>query len=199
EPRVLQAMTAAPLAPGDPALHGLLAEVAQLEQAVFQASRACGVAVPGASRSGLEAALASLVEPGDRVLVGVYGHFGELLCTLASRHGGVVERVDADWGTAVDADAMAHKIRTSRPMLVAIVHADTSTGILQPLAAIGEACRETGAVFLADCVLSIGGCEVSADAWSIDVAVGGLQKCLCGPPGLALVTLSTRAQTAIAN
>src|SRR5437879_723154 len=155
EPRVLQAMTGAPLAPDDPALHGLLAEVAQLEQAVFQASRTCGVAAPGASRSGLEAAVASLVEPGDRVLVGVYGHFGELLCTLASRHGGVVERVDADWGTAVDADAMAHKIRASPPKLVAIVHADTSTGILQPLAAIGEACRDTGRVFLAAWALSL--------------------------------------------
>src|SRR2546429_478778 len=73
------------------------------------------------------------------------------------------------------------------------------TGIAQPLAAIGEACRETGAVFLADCVLSLGGCEVSGGAWSFDVAVGGLQKCLCGPPGLALGTLSARAQTAIAN
>jgi (S)-ureidoglycine-glyoxylate aminotransferase len=153
--------------------------------------------VPGASRAGIEAVIASVLEPGDRVLVGVYGHFGELLCTLAQRHGGSVERVDAEWGVAVDARAMVASIRAKPPKLVAIVHADTSTGILQPLKEIGAACQETGALLLADCVLSIGGCEVNFDAWGIDAAVGGLQKCLGGPPGLALVALSDRAQQAM--
>jgi aspartate aminotransferase-like enzyme len=190
-------MAAAPLGADDPALGSLVDDVAALEARVFQSGGGRCLTVAGASRAGLEAAIVSLVEPGERVLVGVYGHFGELLCTLASRHGADVERVDAEWGTALDARAMVERIHDKPPKLVAIVHADTSTGIVQPLADIGEACRETGALLLADCVLSIGGCEVDVDAWGIDAAVGGLQKCLGGPPGLALVSLSPRALAAL--
>jgi (S)-ureidoglycine-glyoxylate aminotransferase len=192
-------MAAAPLAPDDPAFCLLLDEVEALERGVFQTRNAACLAITGASRAGLEAALASLIEPGDRVLVGVYGHFGELLCTLATRHAAQVERVDAEWGSPVDVDAMVARIRKDPPRLVAIVHADTSTGILQPLDAIGAACREVGALLLADVVLSIGGCEVNVDTWSVDVAVGGLQKCLGGPPGLALVTYSDRARHVLAG
>jgi (S)-ureidoglycine-glyoxylate aminotransferase len=193
EPRVLQAMSAAPLAADDPALGVLLEDLAALERHVFQTQNQACLALTGASRAGLEAALASLIEPGDRVLVGVYGHFGELLCSLASRHGARVERVDAEWGTPLDVAAMVAQIRKAMPRLVAIVHADTSTGILQPLDSIGAACQEVDALLLADVVLSIGGCEVDVDGWGVDVAVGGLQKCLGGPPGLALVTCSARA------
>src|SRR5215471_19956937 len=111
ETRVLQALAAAPLAADDSAFEPLLHELAERLRGVFQAGGAgAALAVPGASRAGLEAALASVLEPGDRVLVGVYGHFGELLCTLASRHGGLVERVEAEWGASVDAQAMADRI-----------------------------------------------------------------------------------------
>jgi len=199
ETRVLQALAAAPLAADDSAFEPLLHELAERLRGVFQAGGAgAALAVPGASRAGLEAALASVLEPGDRVLVGVYGHFGELLCTLAARHGAQVERVEADWGTAVTIDDLARRVRDQPPKLVAIVHADTSTGILQPLDELGAACRESGALLLVDAVLSIGGCQVAAEDWKIDAAVGGLQKCLGGPPGLALVTLSTRYVEALA-
>jgi (S)-ureidoglycine-glyoxylate aminotransferase len=199
EPRVLRALASAPLAPEDPAFRRLLEELSELEAGVFQAESACSIAVPGASRSGLEAALVSLVEPGERVLVGVYGHFGELLCTLATRHGAVVERFEAEWGRALDAEVLATRIRQDPPKLLAIVHADTSTGVLQPLQRIGEVCRETRTLLLVDAVLSIGGCEVDASGWGIDAVIGGLQKCLGGPPGLALVALSNAAQTAMAQ
>ncbi len=199
EPRVLQAMTTSPVAPNDPAVGVLLDEVAELARRVFRTSSACTLAVPGASRAGIEAVLASLISPGDRVLVGVYGHFGELLCTLSTLHGGTVERIDAEaWGHTVDVEDMAARIRRNPPRVVAIVHADTSSGILQPLESIGRACRDTGALFLADAVLSIGGCPVEFDAWSLDAAVGGLQKCLGGPPGLALVAFSDRVRNALA-
>jgi (S)-ureidoglycine-glyoxylate aminotransferase len=161
---------------------------------VFQTTNATTLAVGGASRSGIEAALASVLERGDRVIVGNYGHFGELLCTLAERHGAVVERVAAEWGTPVDVDALVSRIRAAPPKLVAIVHADTSTGILQPLKEIGQACRDTGALLMVDAVLSLGGCAVEVDGWNVDLAVGGLQKCLGGPPGLALLTASERAR-----
>src|SRR5215471_267471 len=158
ETRVLQALAAAPLAADDSAFEPLLHELAERLRGVFQAGGAgAALAVPGASRAGLEAALASVLEPGDRVLVGVYGHFGELLCTLAARHGAQVERVEADWGTAVAVDVLARRVRDQPPKLVAIVHADTSTGILQPLDELGTACRDSGALLLVDAVLSIGG------------------------------------------
>ena len=197
EARVLQALAAAPPAADDPAFAQVLEDVTQLCRSIFQAPPSwMGLAVPGASRSGLEAAIASLVAPGDRVLVGVYGHFGELLCTLATHHGARVERVDADWGRPVDAAAMAARIRLNPPRLAAIVHADTSTGVLQPLQEIGQACHETGTLFLVDAVLSLGGTEVNVADWHIDIAVAGLQKCLGGPPGLALLTLSPPAEQA---
>jgi (S)-ureidoglycine-glyoxylate aminotransferase len=185
-------MATPPLPPDDPAFERLLDDLGARIRSVFR-TEARGLAVPGASRSGLEAVIGSLVAPGDRVIVGVYGHFGELLCTLAARHGAIVERVEAAWGQPVDGELFADTIRKNPPKLAAIVHADTSTGILQPLERIGEACRATGTLLLVDAVLSIGGTEVSADAWCIDAAVGGLQKCLGGPPGLALLALSGNA------
>ncbi|MCA1644652.1 MAG: alanine--glyoxylate aminotransferase family protein [Chloroflexi bacterium] len=199
EPRVLQALTAAPLAPDDPGYAALLDDVSGLARAVFQTANRCTLAVAGASRAGLEATLASLVEPGDRVLVGVYGHFGELLCTLAARHGATVERVDAEWGSPVRPEDIITRVRHKPPKLVAIVHADTSTGILQPLDAIGAVCREAGSLFLVDAVLSLGGCEMDVDGWAVDAAIGGMQKCLGGPPGLAPVTCSDGARAARAG
>jgi len=198
EPRVLQAMIAAPVAPDDPSFAALLDDVTELGRIVFRTNNRCVLFCPGASRAGIEAVLASVIEPEDRVLVGVYGHFGELLCTLATRHGARLARVDAEWGEPVDADDMVARIRRDRPKLVAIVHADTSTGILQPLGAIGAACGESGALLLVDAVLSIGGCRVEVDGWSLDATVGGLQKCLGGPPGLAPVTFSNRLEAMLA-
>jgi (S)-ureidoglycine-glyoxylate aminotransferase len=193
EPRVLQALARPPIPTDHPAFVDLVNDLEARIKAVFR-TESRGFAVPGASRSGLEAAIASLVAPGERVMVGVYGHFGELLCTLAARHGAIVERVEAEWGQPVDAERFANTIRKNPPKLAAIVHADTSTGILQPLERIGEACRQTGTLLLVDVVLSIGGTDVSTDAFCIDVAVGGLQKCLGGPPGLALLALSSTAK-----
>ena len=194
EPRVLQAMAAAPIAPDDPAYGALLDDVSSLARAVFQTANTSTLAVPGASRAGLEAVVASLVEPGERVVVGVYGHFGELLCTLAERHGATVERIaSAAWGSPVRPEDIVASVHHNPPKLVAIVHADTSTGILQPLEAIGNACRETGTLFMVDAVLSLGGCQLDVDGWSVDAAIGGMQKCLGGPPGLAPLTCSERA------
>jgi (S)-ureidoglycine-glyoxylate aminotransferase len=198
EARVLQALAMPPLGQDAPAVTNVLHNIEGLIGEVFQSS-GCHVAVPGASRAGLEAAMVSLVEPGERVLVGVYGHFGELLCSLAARHGAAVERVEAEWGRPVEPEVMLKQIWANPPKLVAIVHADTSTGILQPLSQIGTACREVGSLLLADVVLSIGGCEVNVDGWHIDAAVGGLQKCLGGPPGQALLTLSEPAQRVMAT
>jgi (S)-ureidoglycine---glyoxylate transaminase len=187
------------MAADEPAFGRLLDDVSVLGRAVFQTRSACTLAVPGASRAGIEAVLASVIRPGDDVLVGVYGHFGELLCSLATRHGANLDRVEAEWGTAVDPDQLLARLRRKPPKVVAIVHADTSTGILQPLEAIGQACHAVGALLVVDAVLSIGGCAVDVDGWGLDAAMGGLQKCLGGPPGLAPVTYSERLHAAMAH
>jgi (S)-ureidoglycine-glyoxylate aminotransferase len=200
EPRVLRALANPPLAADDPALAPLLDAIMRGLQGLFQTRSPCAFAVPGASRSGIEAALASLLREGDRVLVGVYGHFGELLCTLAQRHGAIVDRVESDaWGSIVDPELFVERLKraNSRPVLAAIVHADTSTGVVQPLEAIGRACRDQGTLLLVDAVLSVGGLELSCDDWCLDAVVGGLQKCLGGPPGLALIACSARARAAL--
>jgi (S)-ureidoglycine---glyoxylate transaminase len=199
EPRVLRAMATPPLAADDPCVAELLAHIDELLRRTFRTSSAHTLPVPGASRAGIEAVLSSLIEPGDRVLIGVYGHFGELLCTLAGRHGATVERVDAEWGWCVEPEMLVDAIRRLQPKVVAIVHADTSTGILQPLETIGQACQESGALFVVDAVLSLGGCEVSVDAWRLDAAIGGMQKCLGGPPGLAPLVYSARVANARAT
>src|SRR5438105_13171877 len=113
EPRVLRALTAPPLAADDPALMPVLDDVMAGLRDLFQTHNACSFPVAGASRAGIEALLDGLVEveQGDRVLVGVYGHFGELLCTLAQRHGAVVERVEAEWGSIVEPDALVERIK----------------------------------------------------------------------------------------
>ena len=198
EARVLRAMALPPLPSDHPECAALLDDLTCDLRKLFCASSAIALVVPGASRSGIEAILNSLVEPGDRVLVAVYGHFGELLCTLASRHGADVERIDAEWGHIVDPAAVSVALRKTRPKLVAVVHADTSTGMLQPLDEIGRACRDTGSLLVVDAVLSIGGCEVNVDVWGLDAVVGGMQKCLGGPPGLAPLVYSTRAAEAMA-
>jgi (S)-ureidoglycine---glyoxylate transaminase len=198
EAGVLRAMALPPLPSDHPAYAALLDDLTCDLRKLFCASSAIALVVPGASRSGIEAVLNSLVEPGDRVLVAVYGHFGELLCTLASRHGADVERVDVEWGHIVDPAAVSLALREARPKVVAVVHADTSTGMLQPLDEIGRACREAGSLLVVDAVLSIGGCEVNVDAWGLDAVVGGMQKCLGAPPGLAPLAYSTRAAEAMA-
>lgn len=201
EPRVLRALATQPLAGDDPALVPFLDSIVAGTRFVFQTSSACAFPVAGASRSGIEALLASLIEVGDRVLVGVFGHFGELLCSLAQRHGAIVERIEApDWGFAVDPELIVQRLRNGPPpKLVAIVHADTSTGIVQPLQAIGQACRQSGSLLLVDAVLSVGGCELRTDDWCVDAVIGGLQKCLGGPPGLAPLAYGERARAALAE
>jgi alanine-glyoxylate transaminase/serine-glyoxylate transaminase/serine-pyruvate transaminase len=138
----------------------------------------------------MEAAFVNLVEPGDPVVVGVNGLFGERMCDVAGRCGAEVTRVDAAWGEAIDPDRLvaAHPA----PKIIAVVHAETSTGIRNDVAALGPA--KGDALLLVDCVTSLGGIPVDVDAWGIDVAYSGTQKCLGVPPGLAPLSVSDRAR-----
>lgn len=201
EPRVLRALGMPLIGQFDPAFTAIMDEVSELSRRVFRTANRRAFPVSGSSRSGLEAALASLIEPGDRVVVGNFGRFGDLFCEIARRYGAEVDDVRVAWGTVVEPDQIVARLRafshTSPAKLVAIVHADTSTGVVQPLAEIGAACREHDALLVVDAVLSLGGCRVETDAWNVDVSVSGLQKCLGGPSGMAPLTYNERAEVAM--
>jgi alanine-glyoxylate transaminase/serine-glyoxylate transaminase/serine-pyruvate transaminase len=143
--------------------------------------------------AGMEACLANLLERGDEIVVGVAGVFGERMCEVARRIGAKVIRVETEPGTTLDPDEMADAIERTRPSVVAFVHAETSTGVLQPVEEIGAAARRAGAMLVMDCVTSLGGVPVTVDGWEIDAAYSGTQKCLSCPPGLSPVTFSERA------
>jgi (S)-ureidoglycine-glyoxylate aminotransferase len=194
EPRVLRALGMPLIGQFDPAFTAIMDEVSSLSRRVFRTGNHRAFPVSGSSRSGLEAALASLIEPGDRVIVGNFGRFGDLFCEIARRYGAEVEDVRVEWGRIVEPDQIVARLRERPTRLVAIVHADTSTGIVQPLAEIGAACREHDALLVVDAVLSLGGCRVETDAWDVDVAISGLQKCLGGPSGMAPLTYNARAE-----
>lgn len=197
EPRVLRALGMPLIGQFDPAFTAIMDEVSELTQRVFRTTNTQAFPVSGSSRSGLEAAIASLVEPGDRVVVGNFGRFGDLFCEIARRYGADVENVLVPWGSIVEPDAIIRQLKARPTKLVAIVHADTSTGIAQPLAEIGAATREHDALLVVDAVLSLGGCQVETDAWNVDVAISGLQKCLGGPSGMAPLTYNERAEAAM--
>lgn len=195
-PRVYRAMTTPVLGHLDPKFLELMDETMGLLRFVFQTRNTITLAVPGTGSAGMEAALVNLIEPGDGVLVGVNGYFGERLCEMASRHGAEVRRVEAPWGQIIEPDQIERALAARRAKLVAVVHAETSTGVLQPIKPIAEACQRHGALLVVDAVTSLGGTPVPADEWGADVCFSCTQKGLSCPPGLAPITLSEPAVAA---
>lgn len=195
--RVLRALATPLLGHLDPAFVTLMDRIQAMLRGVFRTANRMTLPVSGTGMAGMEACLANLLEPGDRAVVGIAGVFGGRIAEVAERCGATVERVEAPWGRVVAEDRMIDAIRRTRPKVVAIVHAETSTGVWQPVQHIAEAARETGAFLVLDCVTSLGGCPVEIDAWGIDAAYSGTQKCLSCPPGLSPVTFSDRAVAAV--
>ena len=193
DPRVLRAMSMPLLGQFDPAFTGYMNEVMALYRLVLRTANRWTFLVDGTARGGIEAALVSLVAPGDRVLVPIFGRFGHLLAEVARRTGGDVRTIEAEWGAVFEPGRVAAAVREHRPAVVAIVHGDTSTTMAQPLAEIGAVCREHGALLYVDATATVGGLDVRVDDWCIDVLTAGLQKCLSGPPGCAPITLNERA------
>jgi (S)-ureidoglycine-glyoxylate aminotransferase len=193
DPRVLRAMSAPLIGQFDPVMTGAMNRVMALYRRVFRTENAATFLVDGTARAGIEAVLVSLIEPGDRVLVPVFGRFGHLLIEIAERCGADVHRIDVPWGEVVPDDQLEAAIERVQPALVATVQGDTSTTMCQPLAGLGAACARHGALLYVDVTASIGGNRFEQDAWGIDAASAGLQKCLAGPSGSAPVSLSDRA------
>ena len=197
DPRVLQAMSAQLVGQFDPWMTEAMNEVMRLYREVFRTVNEQTLLVDGTSRAGIEAALVSLLEPGDRVLVPVFGRFGHLLVEIAQRCGAEVHTIEVPWGEVFTPEAVEAAVRAVRPKVVAMVHGDTSTTMCQPLADIGAICREHDALLYVDATASLGGNRFETDAWAIDVATAGLQKCLGGPSGSAPITISPRAVSLI--
>lgn len=192
-PRVLQAMARPLLGHLDPLFLEEVDEIQERLRRIFGTSNPFTLPLSATGSAGMEACLVNLLEPGDEIVVGVAGVFGERMCDVAGRLGALVTRVDAEWGTPLAADAMVEAIGRAQPRLVALVHAETSTGVLQPVEAIAGAAREHGALVVLDCVTSLAGLPVEIDRWGVDAAYSGTQKCLSAPPGLSPVSFSERA------
>jgi len=196
--RVLKAMTTPMLGYLDTKFVEVMDDTVALLRQVFGTENRLTLPVSGTGTAGMEAALANVIEPGDAVVVGINGYFGERIANIATRCGGVVTTVEAEWGTHIPAERIAEVVeKAGTPKLVALVHAETSTGILQPLTDAIEIAHNSGALFLADCVTSLGGQPVDMDARGIDIAYSCTQKCLAAPPGLSPISFSERAVNVI--
>lgn len=192
-PRVLRAMSADLLGQFDPEMTAYMNQVMALYRPIFGTENQWTMLIDGTARAGIEAALVSMVAPGERVLVINFGRFGLLLTEILSRIGADIETVDAPWGEVVPMDMIAEAIERTAPRLVACVHGDTSTTMAQPLDGLGALCRAAGAFSYVDVTATLSGMDIATDRWGIDVVTGGLQKCLGGPSGSAPITISDAA------
>ena len=193
-PRVMRALAAPVLGHLDPHFLAIMDDVRARLARVFRAPEGSLVlAVSGTGTSGMEAAVANLVEPGRRALVVVNGYFGERLVDMCGRYGADVVRVDGQWGRAIDPAAVEARLRDGRFDLVAVVHAETSTGVENPVAQIAALARAHGALTLADMVTSLGGQKADMAAWGVDACYSGTQKCIGAPSGLAPIAFAPAA------
>ena len=193
-PRVLAALGRPLVGHLDPVFLDLLDDVQGALRTVFGTDSPATLPISGTGSAGMETLFANLVEDGDEVVVGVNGVFGTRMCDVAERLGAKVVRAEAEWGQPVEAETVAAALAlTSKPRLVAFVHAETSTGVHQPVEEIARLARDAGALAILDTVTSLAGAPVEIDRWGIDAAYSGTQKCLSCPPGLSPVTFGPRA------
>ena len=191
-------MTAPILGHLDPEFLRIMDESRVMLRQVLRTENDVTLATPGTGTSGMEAAVMNLVEPGDKVVVGICGYFGERIAQMAERAGGVVTRVNSPWGSPTDAAAVEAAVKAAGNVkLVGIVHAETSTGVQSPVEPFAAIAKAAGALLLVDCVTSLGGIPVETDRWGADAVYSGTQKCLSAPPGVAPVTFSAAAWDAI--
>ncbi len=199
DPRVLEALSRPTIGHLDPAFLEVLNEVRELLQYTFQTKNQMTFAVSGTGSAGMETAVVNLVEPGDSMLVCINGVFGMRMTDVAQRCDADTSTVEVDWGRAFEPGQIAEALKKKPAKVVGIVHAETSTGVCQPLEEISKIVHDSGALLLADTVTSLGGMNVDVDGLKIDACYSGTQKCLSCPPGLAPVTFSDNALDVIEN
>ncbi len=193
-PEALRAMGANTLGHLDPEFLGIMSNVGTMLRRVFKTENAITGAIPGTGTAGMEAGLCNLIEPGDHVLALVFGYFSNRMKQMAERMGAVVTTLERPWGTAFTPEEVEAALKgMTKPRVVMVVHAETSTGILQPIEEITQIAHKYGALVVVDAVTSLAGCPLYADDWDLDVVFSGTQKCIGAPPGLSPVTFSPRA------
>jgi len=191
--RVLEAMSRPLIGHLDPEFLKIMDELKQMLRELFQTKNELTFAVSATGSAGMETCFVNLLEAGDEALVCVNGVFGGRMSDIVERCGAKLIRVDADWGKPIEPAQVKQALEKHNVKVVAIVHAETSTGVLQPLEEISKMVHEAGALFLVDTVTSLGGTEVRVDDWGIDAVYSGTQKCISAPPGLSPVSFSSRA------
>ena len=194
DPAVVEAMTQPMLGHLDPDLHDILLDVVQMQRLVYRMPDGLVLPLHCTGTAGMEAGIANLVEPGETAIVAQCGFFGRRIAEIARRHGANVVEVEAEWGEAIANERIVDALeRHPGARLVAVVHAETSTGVEHPLAELGAELRGRGTLLMADCVTSLGGIPLEVGAWGIDFAYSCTQKCLAAPPGMSPVAVSEAA------
>ncbi|MGF1568198.1 MAG: pyridoxal-phosphate-dependent aminotransferase family protein [Nodosilinea sp.] len=193
DPGVIAAINHQPIGHLDPAYLAMMDEVQGLLRYAWQTEHPLTYAVAGTGSAAMEATLANAVEPGDRVLVAVNGYFGHRLVDMARRYGAVVSIIQKPWGEAFTLEELTIALDTHAPAVLAIVHAETSTGVRQPLAGVGAACAAHDCLLIADTVTSLGGVPIFLDDWQVDLAYSCSQKGLSCAPGISPFTMGPRA------
>lgn len=183
----------------DPAFLAMMDEIGGMLREVFQTKNRLTIPMSGTGSSGMETAFVNVIEPGDTVIIGVNGVFGERMCDVAARCGAKAVRVEAPWGDIIEPDAFISALKKNPgAKAAALVHAETSTGARQPLEEAGKYLSGTETLFLVDAVTSLAGCDLRIDEWGVDICYSGTQKCLSVPPGISPVTFSEKAERALA-
>lgn len=191
--RVLSAMAAPVLGHLDPLFLQCMDDVQALLRYVFETENRVTVPISATGSAGMEAALVNVIEPGDEVVVCINGVFGERMRDIVERAGGTPIVVEAKWGEAIDPGKIESALKSSKPRALSLVHAETSTGVLQDLSGLGQMAHDCGALLIVDAVTSLGGHPVGVDRNGIDICYSGTQKCIGAPPGLSPITFNERA------
>jgi alanine-glyoxylate transaminase/serine-glyoxylate transaminase/serine-pyruvate transaminase len=192
-PRVAQAMTSPILGYLDPDFLRVMDDTMSLLRHLFQTENEMSITLPGTGMAGMEAAICNVVEPGDQVIVGIHGFFGQRMAEIVERHGGRAIRVEVEFGQIIETDQIESALKSNPgAKMVAVVHGETSSGIGQPLEQIGQLVRQHDKLFLVDTVCSLGGADIPVDRYHIDMCYSGGQKCIGGPAGISCITLNER-------
>ena len=192
-PEVYKALSRKTIGHLDPYFLEIMEELKGMLRKILNTGNTITIPISGTGSAGMEACFVNLVEPGDRVLILINGVFGQRMREVATRLGASVDALEFAWGTPVVLEEVERKLRESSYRIVAVVHAETSTGVRNPVAEIGKLMKGKDAIYLVDTVTSLGGTEVRMDDWSIDALYSGTQKCLSCPPGLAPLSFSEKA------
>ncbi len=193
-PRVLKAMSSHVIGHLDPYFLKVMDDCQNMLRDLFNTKNEVTFPVSGTGSAAMEASICNIIEEGDKAVICINGVFGERMADVAARFGAEVIRVEAPWGQPIDPSDLEEALKSNSGVtLVGIVHAETSTGVLQPIEEIGRICREYDALLLLDCVTSLGGVPVEIDNWGVQIAYSGTQKCLSCPPGVAPITFGERA------